>query len=78
MLIPYAVVNHTNCEAVNIRVDLIRDVHWVKRAFDNLVVQDTKTKELIHALITTKILATKGADIIKGKGNGVVMQDIHG
>ncbi|KAK8064657.1 hypothetical protein PG994_007295 [Apiospora phragmitis] len=54
-------------------------VQWDKKAFDNLVLSDSRTKELIHALITTKLAAEEGqgADLIKGKGNGLIML-LHG
>ncbi|KAK8849096.1 P-loop containing nucleoside triphosphate hydrolase protein [Apiospora arundinis] len=63
----------------DIAVDYISEVQWDKKAFDNLVLSDSRTKELIHALITTKLAVEEGqgADLIKGKGNGLIML-LHG
>ncbi|KAK6085114.1 AAA family ATPase [Seiridium cupressi] len=63
----------------DIAIHFISEVQWDKKAFDNLVLSDNRTKELIHALITTKLAAEKGqgADLIKGKGYGLIML-LHG
>jgi SpoVK/Ycf46/Vps4 family AAA+-type ATPase len=57
-------------------VDYIREVQWLKKAFESLVVPP-KSKELIEALITTTLAAEKSTDIIPGKGNGLIML-LHG
>jgi SpoVK/Ycf46/Vps4 family AAA+-type ATPase len=57
-------------------VDLVRDVTWSKKAFESLVFSD-KSKELIHALVTTQLAREKSTDVIQGKGNGLIML-LHG
>lgn len=61
---------------VNLEVDRMNEVNWNKKAFDSLVVKKD-TKELIQALIMTRLQAEKGADLISGKGNGLIML-LHG
>ncbi|RAL14096.1 ATP-binding protein [Aspergillus homomorphus CBS 101889] len=61
---------------INLDVDLIKEVEWNKKAFDNLVV-DEKTKELVQALITNRLEAEQGTDMIDGKGNGLTIL-LHG
>ncbi|PGH01801.1 hypothetical protein AJ80_08968 [Polytolypa hystricis UAMH7299] len=61
---------------VDLDVDLIRDVVWNKGAFRDLVI-DPDTKELVQALITNQLESEKGTDIIRGKGNGLIML-LHG
>jgi SpoVK/Ycf46/Vps4 family AAA+-type ATPase len=55
---------------------MVRDVEWNKSAFDSLVL-DEDTKELIHALVTNKIEAERGTDMIHSKGTGLIML-LHG
>jgi AAA+ superfamily predicted ATPase len=45
-------------------------------AFESLAV-DSETKELIQALITSRLVAEKGADMIEDKGNGLTIL-LHG
>ena len=55
----------------------IRPVEWDKKAFDRLVL-DAKTKELIYALVDVQNSGgNKIHDIIKGKGNGLIIL-LHG
>lgn len=60
----------------DLEVDLIREVTWSKKAFENLVLSPN-SKELIEALVTTQIDREKSTDIIHGKGNGLIML-LHG
>ncbi|KAK6349363.1 hypothetical protein TWF730_010110 [Orbilia blumenaviensis] len=60
----------------NLRVDNIRDVAWNKAAFDSLVV-DENTKLLIVALVSNKIAADAGTDLMNNKGNGLIIL-LHG
>ena len=53
-------------ETVELRVDGITPVNWNKDAFDTLAV-DADTKELIIALVSNKIAADKGTDLVSGK-----------
>ncbi|KAK4638903.1 hypothetical protein QC761_703490 [Podospora bellae-mahoneyi] len=62
---------------VDLDVSKIIEVEWDKRAFENLVLSDVKTKDLIKALVTTQVAAEKGTDIIKGKGKGLILL-LHG
>lgn len=45
---------------------------WNTKAFDHLVI-DEETKDLVQALVTTKLESDQGTDIIAGKGNGLIM-----
>jgi ATP-dependent 26S proteasome regulatory subunit len=45
-------------------------------AFESLAV-DSETKELVQALITSRLVAEKGADMIEDKGNGLTIL-LHG
>jgi AAA+ superfamily predicted ATPase len=60
----------------DLEVDRIHDVPWNKKAFDNLVLPE-KTKKIIRALVTKKLAAEKSTDLIKGKGNGLIIL-LHG
>ncbi|KAK3361879.1 hypothetical protein B0T24DRAFT_670835 [Lasiosphaeria ovina] len=60
----------------DLRVDRIQDVAWNKEAFEHLVV-DQETKDLIHALVTSKLQTEQSTDLIKGKGNGLIIL-LHG
>ena len=57
-------------------MDRITDVVWNKEAFRALVLSD-KTKELVRALVTTKLQADQGTDLIRGKGSGLTIL-LHG
>ncbi len=61
---------------VDLQADRIRDASWNTEAFNHLVV-DEETKELIHALVSSKLEADQGTDVIEGKGNGLVIL-LHG
>ncbi|KIM95508.1 hypothetical protein OIDMADRAFT_106443 [Oidiodendron maius Zn] len=61
---------------VDLDVDLIQEVTWNKVSFEHLVL-DTKTKDLITALVTNEVELERGADIIHGKGNGLIIL-LHG
>ncbi|PMD60574.1 P-loop containing nucleoside triphosphate hydrolase protein [Hyaloscypha bicolor E] len=54
----------------------IHPIEWNKRAFDRLVL-DSKTKELITALVQVRIATGRVEDIIEGKGNGLMIL-LHG
>ena len=61
---------------MDLSVDRISDVVWNKKAFDDLVV-NSKTKELVKALVTSRVTAEESTDIIQGKGNGLIIL-LHG
>ncbi|KAJ5652596.1 hypothetical protein N7507_010022 [Penicillium longicatenatum] len=61
---------------VNLNVDLIQEVDWNKKAFESLVVEE-ETKELVQALITNRLVAERGTDVIDDKGNGLTIL-LHG
>lgn len=61
---------------LDLKVDRIRSVSWNDDAFKHLVVDD-ETKVLIQALITSKLEADQGTDVIGGKGNGLIIL-LHG
>lgn len=49
---------------------------WETKAFEHLVIED-ETKELVQALVSTKLETDQGTDLIIGKGNGLIML-LHG
>lgn len=49
---------------------------WNKNAFSHLVA-DPEMKELVQALVTNKIAAERGTDLMENKGNGLIML-LHG
>lgn len=57
-------------------VDSLKPVEWNEDAFKNLAVDDD-TKELVEALVTNKIEADRGTDVVAGKGTGLIML-LHG
>jgi hypothetical protein len=61
---------------MNLLVENTSPVAWNDEAFNTLVVGD-ETKELIMALVTNKIGASKSTDLISGKGNGLIVL-LHG
>ncbi|KAF1848143.1 uncharacterized protein K460DRAFT_364126 [Cucurbitaria berberidis CBS 394.84] len=61
---------------VDILVDCLESVAWNKRAFDNLVIEPD-IKVLVRALITSRIKSDEGTDLIRGKGNGLILL-LHG
>ena len=54
----------------------IRPLKWKKDAFETLAV-DEDTKELITALVSNKIAADRGTDLMAGKGTGLIVL-LHG
>ncbi len=62
--------------AVGLDVDRIADIEWNKQNFGSLVV-NTKTKELVKALVANRLTAEKSTDLIQGKGNGLTIL-LHG
>ena len=61
-------------EWVKIRVDLVEDVQWNKKAFDRLVLPPG-TKTMIQALVTARL--SEMQDIVANEGNGLVVL-LHG
>ncbi|RDL37540.1 Uncharacterized protein BP5553_04973 [Venustampulla echinocandica] len=68
--------NMNKKEWTSLDVSRITAVTWNQEAFNTLVV-DEATKKLISALVTTKIDAEKGTDLMSGKGNGLFIL-LHG
>jgi ATP-dependent 26S proteasome regulatory subunit len=66
-------INHC---VVDLQVDRISDVKWNDLAFSHLVI-DPESKDLIQALVGSKLAAEKGTDLIVGKGNGLSVL-LHG
>ncbi|GKT55434.1 AAA family ATPase [Colletotrichum tofieldiae] len=60
----------------DLQVDLVHDVSWNKQAFEHLVI-DEDTKDLVHALITSRLESEQSTDLIQGKGNGLIIL-LHG
>jgi hypothetical protein len=58
--------------AVGQDVDRIADIEWNKQNFGSLVV-NTKTKELVKALVANRLTAEKSTDLIQGRGNGLTI-----
>ncbi|EED23527.1 hypothetical protein TSTA_069470 [Talaromyces stipitatus ATCC 10500] len=61
---------------VDLEVDLIKEVEWNKDSFDNLVIAE-ETKKLVQALITNRLVAERGTDMVDDKGNGLTIL-LHG
>lgn len=59
-----------------VAVDSLRNVSWNTDAFNTLAV-DQKTKTLLEALVTNKIEADRGTDVVAGKGTGLIVL-LHG
>jgi SpoVK/Ycf46/Vps4 family AAA+-type ATPase len=57
-------------------MECVASIEWNKKAFETLAVGQ-ETKELITALVSNKIEAEKGTDLITGKGNGLIVL-LHG
>ncbi|KAI2742882.1 hypothetical protein DTO013E5_5005 [Penicillium roqueforti] len=57
-------------------VDRISPVEWNKNAFESLAI-DSKSRELIEALVTNHVEPEYSADLIAGKGNGLILL-LHG
>jgi len=57
-------------------VDDIQEIHWNKSAFDRLVLDPDK-KSLITAMVKEHVLSDVSADVIEGKGNGLIIL-LHG
>lgn len=63
-------------EWITLGVENIEPIPWDKRAFERLVLEPS-TKGLIKALVSIHIETDKSADIISGKGNGLIVL-LHG
>lgn len=61
---------------LELEVSRIKPVSWNKEAFGTLVLPPNQ-KELILALVTNQLAAEKSTDMIRGKGNGLIML-LHG
>ncbi|CRK09940.1 hypothetical protein BN1723_009099 [Verticillium longisporum] len=74
MLLPATIYGFSFQEKkwVNLNVENFFPVNWNKKAFERLVL-DPKTKEMIYALVDVQSSAEKMDDIIKGKGNGLIV-----
>ncbi|KAK1759718.1 P-loop containing nucleoside triphosphate hydrolase protein [Echria macrotheca] len=57
-------------------VDYIQPIKWNKTAFDRLVLDPDK-KSLITAMVNEHLLSDVSADVIEGKGNGLIIL-LHG
>ncbi|KAJ4016340.1 hypothetical protein NW752_003462 [Fusarium irregulare] len=60
----------------DLQVDYIQPVHWNKQAFRHLVI-DEEIKDIIQALVTSKLATDKTTDFIQGKGSGLIIL-LHG
>ncbi|KAF9876751.1 hypothetical protein CkaCkLH20_05597 [Colletotrichum karsti] len=78
MCLPTTMVgfNMQKKEWVKLGVAFMEDVVWNEEAFKYLVI-DERTKELVQAVVTTKLRADKNTDLIVGKGNGLFIL-LHG
>jgi Cdc6-like AAA superfamily ATPase len=61
---------------LDLKVDQISDVQWNKRAFKSLVVE-SRTKDLIQALVSKQLSIERSTDLIEDKGNGLILL-LHG
>ncbi|KAJ5479182.1 hypothetical protein N7530_004691 [Penicillium desertorum] len=60
----------------DLSVDRISHVEWNKDAFESLAI-DSKSRDLIEALVTNHVEPEYSADLIAGKGNGLILL-LHG
>ncbi|KAM0402758.1 hypothetical protein ACHAPZ_004249 [Fusarium culmorum] len=60
----------------DLQIDWIQELHWNKQAFRHLVI-DEETKDIIQALVTSKLETDQTTDLIQGKGNGLIIL-LHG
>ncbi|KAJ5129742.1 uncharacterized protein N7515_005781 [Penicillium bovifimosum] len=61
---------------IGLSVDRIWPMSWNKAAFENLAI-NPKSKDLIEAMVTNHLEPNYSADVIGGKGNGLIML-LHG
>ncbi|EHY54690.1 hypothetical protein ABEF92_003597 [Exophiala dermatitidis] len=61
---------------VDLFVDRISEVKWNDQAFASLVINHD-SKELVEALVGSKLEAEKATDLVAGKGNGLIIL-LHG
>jgi Cdc6-like AAA superfamily ATPase len=62
--------------AGNLQVKHLKPVQWQKRAFDQLHIEPHK-KELIEAMVRMHLSSNVNADVIEGKGKGLIIL-LHG
>ncbi|EWG38425.1 hypothetical protein FVEG_01636 [Fusarium verticillioides 7600] len=60
----------------DLQIDLMQKVLWNKQAFRHLVI-DQEIKDIIQALVTSKLDTDQTTDLIQGKGNGLIIL-LHG
>ncbi|KAF5693478.1 AAA family ATPase [Fusarium globosum] len=60
----------------DLQIDLIQKVLWNKQAFRHLVI-DPEIKDIIQALVSSKLETDQTTDLIQGKGNGLIIL-LHG
>ncbi|OQE29204.1 hypothetical protein PENFLA_c004G10182 [Penicillium flavigenum] len=60
----------------DLSVDRISHIEWNKDAFESLAI-DSKSRDLIEALVTNHVEPEYSADLIAGKGNGLILL-LHG
>ncbi|KAM0230508.1 hypothetical protein ACHAPO_009273 [Fusarium lateritium] len=60
----------------DLQIDSIQELQWNKQAFRHLVI-DEETKDIIQALVTSKLETDQTTDLIQGKGNGLIIL-LHG
>ncbi|KAI9162830.1 ATPase family AAA domain-containing protein [Paramyrothecium foliicola] len=79
MLLPKLVsgYNFSDKRWVDLEVEYVRDVEWNIQAFENLVVTEDKTKDLLEALVKNQLQLETATDLIAGKGNGLIIL-LHG
>lgn len=75
-LVPRAISWLTQFYAEDLQVDLVQEVSWNKQAFAHLVINE-EVKDLVQALVTSKLENEQSTDLIQGKGNGLIIL-LHG
>ncbi|KAF5581113.1 AAA family ATPase [Fusarium pseudocircinatum] len=60
----------------DLQIDLMQKVIWNKQAFRHLVI-DQEIKDIIQALVTSRLETDQTTDLIQGKGNGLIIL-LHG
>ncbi|KAI0160611.1 hypothetical protein GGR57DRAFT_455920 [Xylariaceae sp. FL1272] len=54
----------------------VKEVDWDEQAFDNLVM-DPDSKDVVQSLVANKVQNSVSTDLIRGKGNGIILL-LHG
>lgn len=69
-------VSFANRHAETLKLFFIKDVVWDDQAFEDLVI-NPDTKDLVKAVVKSRLREDESLDVIEGKGNGLFIL-LHG